>query len=171
MGDPVFLRRVVLTNFKSIKGCFVNLGPLTFLVGQNGAGKSNFLDALRLVTEAQARCGEELDGTAYYDSVAGLGLEFGESFRGLQHIWRRDGEALGELVLPEPALSVTSPGTVWTALTQPDGRVLIAGTFTGVIESYLQSKSARVGAMIQKAAGGLIFFAGCYILFQGIRNW
>jgi len=40
-----------------------------------------------------------------------------------------------------------------------------------VIESYLQSKSAKVGAMIQKAAGGLIFFAGCYILFQGIRNW
>ncbi len=52
MGDPVFLKRVVLTNFKSIKGCSVNLGPLTFLVGQNGAGKSNFLDALRLVTEA-----------------------------------------------------------------------------------------------------------------------
>ncbi|HAK97139.1 MAG TPA: chromosome segregation protein SMC [Planctomycetes bacterium] len=52
MGDPVFLKRVVLTNFKSIKGCIVNLGPLTFLVGQNGAGKSNFLDALRLVTEA-----------------------------------------------------------------------------------------------------------------------
>jgi cytochrome c-type biogenesis protein len=49
--------------------------------------------------------------------------------------------------------------------------ILVAGTFTGVIESYLQSKSAKVGAMIQKAAGGLIFFAGCYILFQGIRNW
>ena len=28
------------------------LGPLTFLVGQNGAGKSNFLDALCLVTES-----------------------------------------------------------------------------------------------------------------------
>ncbi|MFZ5448422.1 MAG: cytochrome c biogenesis CcdA family protein [Thermodesulfobacteriota bacterium] len=49
--------------------------------------------------------------------------------------------------------------------------ILLAGTFTGVIESYLQSKSAQVGAMLQKAAGGLIFFAGCYILFQGIRNW
>jgi cytochrome c biogenesis protein CcdA len=49
--------------------------------------------------------------------------------------------------------------------------ILLAGTFTGVIESYLQSKSARVGAMLQQAAGGLIFFVGCYILFQGIRNW
>ena len=49
--------------------------------------------------------------------------------------------------------------------------ILLAGTFTGVIESYLQSKSARVGTLLQQAAGGLIFFAGCYIFFQGIRNW
>jgi len=49
--------------------------------------------------------------------------------------------------------------------------ILLAGTFTGVIESYLQSKSARVGMILQQAAGGLIFFAGCYIFFQGLRNW
>lgn len=52
MKDPVFIRRVVLNNYKSIKECSVPLGTLTFLVGQNGAGKSNFLDALRLVTES-----------------------------------------------------------------------------------------------------------------------
>ncbi len=52
MIDPVFLKRVVLNNYKSIKECSVKLGPLTFLLGQNGAGKSNFLDALRLVTES-----------------------------------------------------------------------------------------------------------------------
>ena len=52
MNNPVFLKRVVLNNYKSIKECSVSLGPLTFLVGQNGAGKSNFLDALRLVTES-----------------------------------------------------------------------------------------------------------------------
>jgi cytochrome c-type biogenesis protein len=49
--------------------------------------------------------------------------------------------------------------------------ILLAGTFTGVIESYLQSKSAKVGTMLQKAAGGLIFLAGCYIFFQGMRSW
>ena len=52
MNDPVFLKRVVLNNYKSIKECSVPLGSLTFLVGQNGAGKSNFLDALRLVAES-----------------------------------------------------------------------------------------------------------------------
>lgn len=47
-----FIRRVVLRNYKSIEACDVRLGSLTFLVGQNGAGKSNFLDALRLIRDA-----------------------------------------------------------------------------------------------------------------------
>ncbi|MBZ4334000.1 AAA family ATPase [Corallococcus interemptor] len=47
-----FLSRVVLRNFRSIQACDVRLGPLTFLVGPNGSGKSNFLDALRLITDA-----------------------------------------------------------------------------------------------------------------------
>jgi predicted ATPase len=52
MTRPVFLKRVVLRNYKSIASCSVSLGPLMFLVGPNGAGKSNFLDALRLVAES-----------------------------------------------------------------------------------------------------------------------
>ena len=52
MKQPVFLRRVVLRNYKSIGACDVRLGPLTYLVGVNGAGKSNFLDALHLVRDA-----------------------------------------------------------------------------------------------------------------------
>lgn len=50
--SPPFLRRVTLRNYKSIAACQVALGPLTFLVGRNGAGKSNFLDAIRFVGEA-----------------------------------------------------------------------------------------------------------------------
>jgi predicted ATPase len=49
--DRSFITRVVLRNYKSIAACDVSLAPLTFLVGQNGTGKSNFLDALRLVAE------------------------------------------------------------------------------------------------------------------------
>lgn len=47
-----FVRRVVLNNFKSIARCDVILHPLTLLVGRNGSGKSNFVDALRLVADA-----------------------------------------------------------------------------------------------------------------------
>ncbi|WP_029553971.1 AAA family ATPase [Verminephrobacter aporrectodeae] len=52
MKSPIFLNRVLLRNYKSIADCDVRLGPLTYLVGANGAGKSNFLDALQLVRDA-----------------------------------------------------------------------------------------------------------------------
>ena len=52
MKDSTFITRVVLKNYKSIAACDVRLGPLTFLVGRNGSGKSNFLDALRFVADA-----------------------------------------------------------------------------------------------------------------------
>jgi len=45
------ITRVVLENYKSIAACDVTLGPLTFLVGRNGSGKSNFLDALHFLHE------------------------------------------------------------------------------------------------------------------------
>lgn len=48
----VLLKHVVLRNYKSIGHCQVMLGDLTVLVGPNGAGKSNFIDAIRLVTDA-----------------------------------------------------------------------------------------------------------------------
>jgi cytochrome c-type biogenesis protein len=47
--------------------------------------------------------------------------------------------------------------------------VILAGTFTGVIESFLQSKGAMFGIIMQKGAGYLIFFMGAYIFFQGVR--
>lgn len=49
---PPFITRVFLRNYRSIGQCDISLGPLTYLVGANGAGKSNFLDALHLVTDA-----------------------------------------------------------------------------------------------------------------------
>lgn len=50
-GLASMIRRVKIRNYKSIKNCDVALEPFTILVGRNGAGKSNFLDAIRLVSE------------------------------------------------------------------------------------------------------------------------
>ncbi|MFO1328491.1 MAG: AAA family ATPase [Rubrivivax sp.] len=50
--SSVVIRRVILRNYKSIAACDVSLGPLTFLVGANGSGKSNFLDSLRFVADS-----------------------------------------------------------------------------------------------------------------------
>jgi predicted ATPase len=46
-----FLRHARIRNYKSISKCDVALQSLTVLVGRNGAGKSNFLDALRFVSD------------------------------------------------------------------------------------------------------------------------
>ncbi len=48
---PPFLCEVRIRNYKSISKCAVSFRPVTLLVGRNGSGKSNFLDALRFVTD------------------------------------------------------------------------------------------------------------------------
>ena len=45
--------------------------------------------------------------------------------------------------------------------------IILAGTFTGVIESYLQSKGAKFGTMMQQVAGFLIFLAGGLYFLPG----
>lgn len=50
-GLASMIRRVRIRNYKSIKSCDVELGPLTILVGRNGSGKSNFLKAIQLISE------------------------------------------------------------------------------------------------------------------------
>ncbi|MBB1261103.1 AAA family ATPase [Streptomyces alkaliterrae] len=53
MQDNFFtLTRVRLRHYRSIAAADVELGRLLLLVGPNGSGKSNFLDALRLLSEA-----------------------------------------------------------------------------------------------------------------------
>lgn len=46
------IRRVAIRNYKSIARSAVELSPFTVLVGRNGAGKSNFIDALAFVQES-----------------------------------------------------------------------------------------------------------------------
>jgi predicted ATPase len=47
-----FLTQVSVENYKSIEKCSVEARQLTILVGRNGAGKSNLLDALRFVADS-----------------------------------------------------------------------------------------------------------------------
>jgi len=46
------LKRAEVEGYKSIARCEVDLSRLSFLIGRNGAGKSNFLDALRFIHDA-----------------------------------------------------------------------------------------------------------------------
>lgn len=51
MDDPIFLRSVSLKNFLSYgpEGAEIALQPLNVLIGANGSGKSNFIEALGLL--------------------------------------------------------------------------------------------------------------------------
>jgi len=46
------LRRAQIEGYKSIGACDVHLSKLSILIGRNGAGKSNFIDALKFVHDA-----------------------------------------------------------------------------------------------------------------------
>ena len=83
--EPTFITRVAIENYKSIARCDVSLGSLTYLVGRNGAGKSNFLDAfhfvadaLRIGLDAAVRSRGSVDDLRYRDAEpdATIGLRF-----------------------------------------------------------------------------------------------
>jgi len=60
--------------------------------------------------EIQARCAELVEGDWYYRRLGESGLDYGPAFRGLERIWRRDGEALGA-VRVEAVEAVGASGT------------------------------------------------------------
>jgi acyl transferase domain-containing protein len=50
---------------------------------------------------AQLRCSEENSVDDYYRQLRERGWQFGAAFNGVQKLWRRDGEALGLIQLPQ----------------------------------------------------------------------
>lgn len=48
----------------------------------------------------KARCKQKIDLNDFYRGLKSRGLDFGSSFRGIEGLWRRDGEAFAEVRLP-----------------------------------------------------------------------
>jgi len=70
-SKPPFLRRVQIRGYKSIAFCDVTLEPLTFLVGRNGSGKSNFLDALGFLKDVvSTRLSEAVHSRNGWNSIS-----------------------------------------------------------------------------------------------------
>ena len=53
--EKTFLEKVHIKNFLSLRDVELPLKPLTVLVGPNASGKSNILNALRLLNENDER--------------------------------------------------------------------------------------------------------------------
>jgi len=91
------LKKIRLTNFKSFLDEEVELAPLTFLVGANASGKSNFLDAIRFLqglsrnlTLSEILNGEERVGADRWPGIRGRAEEaarFGTSAFSIETTW------------------------------------------------------------------------------------
>jgi predicted ATPase len=80
-GDEPFLKRVRIRDYKSIATVDVELGQLTVLVGRNGSGKSNFLDALRFVADGlQASLDHAIKSRGGIEAIRRIGAERSRSF-------------------------------------------------------------------------------------------
>jgi acyl transferase domain-containing protein len=51
--------------------------------------------------EVRSRCGDEISGLQWTAALAQRGITIGPSFQGMQRLWRRDGEALAYMHLPD----------------------------------------------------------------------
>lgn len=63
----IVLRKLTIAGFKSIRSQSIDLGRVTILIGQNGAGKSNVLEAIGMLSAASA-------GNVTYESLNSRGL-------------------------------------------------------------------------------------------------
>jgi acyl transferase domain-containing protein len=82
--------------------------------GKIQPGKSSSQNGKTLsvdLSELQQRCSQRVEMDAYYQRLYELGIQFGERFKGVQQLWRGDGEALGRIKLtPEASAEAGSFG-------------------------------------------------------------
>jgi NADPH:quinone reductase-like Zn-dependent oxidoreductase/acyl carrier protein len=83
--------------------------------------------------EIKARCTEERSGESCYEIFTHRGFHYGESFRGMSRIWRRDGEALAEVALPA---SVRTDGYHFHP-------ALMDACFQVILSTLVEDESAR----------------------------
>ncbi|NER48931.1 MAG: type I polyketide synthase, partial [Symploca sp. SIO1A3] len=61
---------------------------------------SNTKDTIDL-KQYKRECSQEIDIKEHYQQCQSIGLNYGSSFQGLKQLWKGQGKALGEIVLPE----------------------------------------------------------------------
>ena len=77
-----------------------------------------------------ARCEEETPAKELYEAMEEHGLQYGPSFRGVERIWRRNGEAIGRLRIPDAVASEASAYRIHPAVLDACFQVL-AATLSG----------------------------------------
>jgi acyl transferase domain-containing protein/acyl carrier protein len=97
--------------------------------------------------ELMVRCLEIVSGADLYEGLRDRGLEYGPSFQGVEQLWRRDGEALGQLQLTETVATQKSGHKIHPALLDACFQVLAAALPKGSADGddlYLPVGLARL---------------------------
>ncbi len=106
------------------------------------------LCAQSILEQVQNRCSEEISGEDYYKAIAESGLEYGASLRAIEHIWRRDGEALAKLAVAQSESEVHSyhlhPAILDAALQVLGATLSTTATDADKPISYLPTRVARL---------------------------
>jgi acyl transferase domain-containing protein len=99
------------------------------------------------VQSIRDKLAEEIAHDDHYSRVAQVGFYFGPSFQGIERIWRKDGEALGRVTLPEHLAQESSHYRVHPAFLDSCFQVL-SGTI--VLDSEESRKSQYLPVQIER---------------------
>ncbi len=76
-----------------------------FVKTRRSSGAAQFVE----LDEIRRRCRTELNADAFYAKTRQCSFQYGPAFQGIQHVWRRDGEALARIT-QHPALQTETAG-------------------------------------------------------------
>jgi myxalamid-type polyketide synthase MxaB len=104
----------------------------------------------------RARCKEEAPAKELYEAMEEHGLQYGPSFRGVERIWRRNGEAIGRLRVPDAVASEASAYRIHPAVLDACFQVLaatLAGDDADEGEIYLPVRLGELRLLGDPATG------------------
>jgi NADPH:quinone reductase-like Zn-dependent oxidoreductase len=103
-------------------------------------GRENSSDVLMSSPdEIRSRCTEDVSGADYYQALRSMGFDYGPAFQGIERVWRGQGEALGQIKLPQ-------------SLESDQGKYRL---HPAVLDSCTQVLAAAVSLSIGEDADGL----------------
>ncbi len=77
---------------------------------------STFAAGIEILDEIKARCETQLSGSEHYQQLVERGFPFGATMQGVEHLWRRNGEALVQIKAPAEILDEMESFTIHPAI-------------------------------------------------------
>ena len=102
-------------------------------------GKQNkeTISVTETIVNIKMRCVDEISSAEHYEMLEERGLDFGPSLRGVQHIWRRKGEAIGRIQLPNEIAHEAEMYSIHPALLDACLQVVNAAVSAAQSDTYL----------------------------------